>query len=245
MRILMSRPVCVIVGAGEGLGQALAKKFAHQGYNVALISRSLEGSAKALKVVKQVGTDGHHFYADAQSPETIETAIANVISEMGEIEVLIYNARGDFTACKPLEISYEQLLEVYNLEVVGAFAAAKSVLPKMIKQGSGSIFFSSATAAYRGSSTHPLYAIGKFGLRALSQSLTKEYAKNGVHIVHVRLDCDLDVPYMKESYGVNYNSENLANPHDVAESYWLTHLQPKSAWSNEIELRPYSENWTY
>ena len=88
----MSRPVCVIIGPGEGLGQALAKKFAHQGYNVALISRSLEGSAKALKVVKQVGTDGHHFYADAQSPETIETAIANVISEMGEIEVLIYNA---------------------------------------------------------------------------------------------------------------------------------------------------------
>ena len=95
------------------------------------------------------------------------------------------------------------------MEVVGAFAAAKSVLPIMIKRGSGSIFFSSATAAYRGSSTHPLYAIGKFGLRALSQSLTKEYAKNGVHIVHVRLDCDLDVPYMKESYGVNYNSENL------------------------------------
>lgn len=241
----MSRPVCAIIGAGEGLGQALAKKFAHQGYNVAVISRSLEGSAKALNAVRQAGMDGYHFYADAQNPETIETAIANVISEMGEIEVLIYNARGDFTACKPLEISYEQLSEVYNLEVVGAFAAAKSVLPKMIKKGSGSIFFSSATAAYRGSSTHPLYAIGKFGLRALSQSLTKEYAKNGVHIVHVRLDCDLDVPYMKESYGVNYNSEKLANPHDVAESYWLTHLQPKSAWSNEIELRPYTEVWTY
>lgn len=241
----MSRPLCAIIGAGDGLGQALAKKFAHQGYNVAVISRSLEGSAKALNAVRQAGMDGYHFYADAQNPETIETAIANVISEMGEIEVLIYNARGDFTACKPLEISYEQLSEVYNLEVVGAFAAAKSVLPKMIKKGSGSIFFSSATAAYRGSSTHPLYAIGKFGLRALSQSLTKEYAKNGVHIVHVRLDCDLDVPYMKESYGVNYNSEKLANPHDVAESYWLTHLQPKSAWSNEIELRPYTEVWTY
>ena len=241
----MLKPVCAIIGAGEGLGQALAKKFAHQGYNVAVISRSLEGSAKALNAVRQAGMDGYHFYADAQNPETIETAIGNVISEMGEIEVLIYNARGDFTACKPLEISYEQLSEVYNLEVVGAFAAAKSVLPKMIKEGSGSIFFSSATAAYRGSSTHPLYAIGKFGLRALSQSLTKEYAKNGVHIVHVRLDCDLDVPYMKEAYGVNYNSENLANPHDVAESYWLTHLQPKSAWSNEIELRPYTEVWTY
>ena len=131
----MLRPVCAIIGAGEGLGQALAKKFAHQGYNVAVISRSLEGSAKALNAVKQAGMDVYHFYADAQNPETIETAIGNVISEMGEIEVLIYNARGDFTACKPLEISYEQLSEVYNLEVVGAFAAAKSVLPKMIKKG--------------------------------------------------------------------------------------------------------------
>ena len=115
----------------------------------------------------------------------------------------------------------------------------------MIKNSKGSIFFSSATAAYRGSNTYPLYAIGKFGLRALSQSLSKAYAKEGVHIIHVRLDCDLDVPYMKQSYGTEYNSDNLANPDDVAESYWLTHLQPKSAWSNEIELRPYTEHWTY
>lgn len=241
----MSRPVCAIIGPGEGLGQALAKKFAHQGYDIALISRSSEGSALALRAVKLVGTDVRYFYADAQSPSTIEKAIANVISEMGEVEVLIYNVRGEFTACEPLEMSYEQLSEVYNVEVVGAFAAAKSVLPKMIKNSKGSIFFSSATAAYRGSNTYPLYAIGKFGLRAMSQSLTKAYGKNGIHIVHVRLDCDLDVPYMKDAYGFQYDSENLANPDDVAESYWLTHLQPKSAWSNEIELRPYTEDWTY
>ena len=115
----------------------------------------------------------------------------------------------------------------------------------MIKRSRGSIFFSSATAAYRGSRTHPLYAIGKFGLRALSQSLTKAYAKDGVHIVHVRLDCDLDVPYMREAYGDKYDPATLASPSDVAESYWLTHLQPQSAWSNEIELRPYTEVWTY
>ena len=66
-----------------------------------------------------------------------------------------------------------------------------------------------------------------------------------MHIVHVRLDCDLDVPYMRASYGDKYDPENLASPDDVAESYWLTHLQPKSAWSNEIELRPHTEVWTY
>ena len=237
--------VCAIVGAGEGLGQALAKKFANQGYNIALISRSLEGSASAIEAVNKIGSYVKHFFADAQNPISIEKAISNIIDEMGEIEVLIYNVRGEFTKCEPLDISYAQLTEVYNTEVIGAFAAAKSVLPQMIKNSKGSVFFSSATAAYRGSKSYSLYSIGKFGLRALSQCLSKAYADKGVHIIHVRLDCDLDVPYMKESYGSKYSPDILADPNDVAESYWLTHLQPKSAWSNEIELRPYTEDWTY
>ena len=133
----------------------------------------------------------------------------------------------------------------YRVEVVGAFAAARSVLPAMMKRMRGSVFFSSATAAYRGSRTLPLYAIGKFGLRALSQSLAKAYARQGVHIVHVRLDCDLDVPVVRAAYGERYDPETLASPDAVAQSYWLAHLQPKSAWSNEIELRPHTEDWTY
>ena len=115
----------------------------------------------------------------------------------------------------------------------------------MISRSRGSVFFSSATAAFRGSSTHPLYAIGKFGLRALSQSLAKAYAKDGVHIVHFRLDCDLDVPIMRDIYGDNYDPAKLTNPDDVAQTYWLTYQQPKSAWSNEVEIRPHTEVWTY
>ena len=237
----MSNRVCAIIGAGEGLGRALAAKFAGEQFAIALISRTETGSAEALKAAP----GARHFAADATKPQTIERALARVADEMGEIDILIYNARGDFTACEPLEMTYEALEEVYRLEVVGAFAAAKSVLPAMMARARGSMFFSSATAAYRGSPTHPLYAIGKFGLRALSQSLTKAYAGRGVHIVHVRLDCDLDVPYMRELYGEKYDPEALANPDGVAESYWLTHLQPRSAWSNEIELRPYTERWTY
>jgi len=177
-------------------------------------------------------------------PETLESTIATIAQEMGEIDLLIYNVRGNFTACEPLDMSYDALENVYREEVVGAFAAAKAVLPGMITRSRGSVFFSSATAAFRGSSTHPLYAIGKFGLRALSQSLSKAYAKHGIHIVHFRLDCDLDTPIMHELYGQDYNPGKLANPDDVAESYWLTYQQPRSAWSNEVELRPYTEGWT-
>ena len=240
-----SPPLCTIIGAGEGLGRALAEKFAGQGFSIALISRSEAGSAAAVEAAAAVTPNVRYCSADAVQPETIESALTEVTEEMGAIDVLIYNVRGDFTTCEPLDMTYTALEQNYRVEVVSAFAAARTVLPAMMKRSRGSIFFSSATAAYRGSRTHPLYAIGKFGLRALSQSLAKAYAKCGVHIIHVRLDCDLDVPYMREIYGEKYEPETLASPDDVAESYWLTHLQPRSAWSNEIELRPYTEVWTY
>lgn len=239
-------PICAIVGAGEGLGSALAARFASEGLDIALVSRSEDGSAAAFKSASEARTtaDVRFFSADATEPETIEQALSNVARDMGDIDVLIYNVRGEFTRCEPLDMTYEALEDVYRLEVVGAFAAAKSVLPTMRKRGRGSVFFSSATAAFRGSSTHPLYAIGKFGLRALSQSLAKAYSRDGVHVVHVRLDCDLDTPIMQELYGDKFYPEKMANTADVAEAYWLTHLQPRSAWSNEIEIRPYTETWT-
>ncbi len=242
----MPQPVCAIVGAGEGLGSSLAAKFAGEGFDIALISRSEKGSSAAAEASAGANAEATvKFYAaDAAQPETIEQALAKIVGEMGEVDVLIYNARGNFTLRDPLEMTYGELDEIYRLEVIGAFAAAKSVLPAMRERGHGSVLFSSATAALRGSATHPLYAIGKFGLRALSQSLAKAYSKDGVHIVHVRLDCDLDMPLMREHYGDSFDPEKFANTDDVAETYWWAHQQPKSAWSNEIELRPYTEAWT-
>jgi NADP-dependent 3-hydroxy acid dehydrogenase YdfG len=241
----MTTPVCTIVGAGEGLGRALAAKFASQAFDIALISRSEANSAAAIEAAAAGAAKVRFFSADATRPETLESAIAAIGRDMGEIDLLIYNVRGAFTACDPLEMSYAALEENYREEVIGAFAAAKSVLPGMIERSRGNLFFSSATAAFRGSSTHPVYAIGKFGLRALSQSLSKAYAKNGVHIVHFRLDCDLDVPVMRDLHGEDYDPAKLADPDDVAETYWLTYRQPKSAWSNEVEIRPHTEVWTY
>ena len=242
----MPQPVCAIVGAGEGLGRALAAKFAQERFDIALISRTVNGSGAAAEAAARANPKANvkFFAADATQPETIEQAFTGIVGEMGEVEVLIYNTRGGFPRCEPLEMTYAALDDIFRLEVVGAFAAAKSVLPAMRDRGHGSLLFSSATAALRGSASHPLYAIGKFGLRALSQSLAKAYSKDGVHIVHVRLDCGLDMPLMRAAHGDNYDPENMANTDDVAETYWWAHQQPKSAWSNEIELRPYTETWT-
>lgn len=229
------------------MGQALAAKFSAEGFDMALLSRSEAGSTAAADAAQAAAPEAQvrFFSCDVTAPDTVEDAFGQVSSEMGAVDVLLYNVRGEFTACEPLEMSYAALEEIFRVEVVGAFAAAKSVLPSMRSRGQGSIFFSSATAAYRGSKAYPLYAIGKFGVRGLSQSLAKAYSADGVHIVHVRLDCDLDVPIMRAAYGDTYDPAKLAAPDAVAQAYWLTHLQPKSAWSNEIELRPHTEIWTY
>ena len=242
----MAQPVCAIIGAGEGLGRSLAAKFAGEGFDIALVSRSEKGSRAAADAATTANETARVRFlaADATEPRSIEQAIATLAREMGEVQVLVYNARGSFTRCEPLAMTYAQLEDIYHVEVVGAFAAAKAVIPAMRERGSGSVLFSSATAALRGSGAVPLYAIGKFGLRALSQCLAKAYAKDGVHVVHFRLDCDLDVPLMRELYGDKYNPDELANPDDVAEAYWWAHRQPRSAWSNEIELRPHTEAWT-
>lgn len=240
----MARQVCAIVGAGEGLGQSLARRFAREGFDMALLSRSEEGSAAALQAAKDEGSNANFFAADAARPETIEEALSMAGETLGAIDVLIYNVRGTFGGSEPLDLSYADLEGMFQIEVIGAFAAAKAILPSMRTKGRGSVFFSSATAAFRGSANYGLYSIGKFGLRALSQSLTKAYAKDGIHFAHFRLDCDLDVPVMQELYGEKYDPAVLADPDGVAEAYWLTHLQPRSAWSNEVELRPFTETWT-
>ena len=243
----MPRPVCAIVGAGEGLGRALAARFAGENFDIGLVSRSREGSSAAAEAAASADPEAKvgFFAADAMRPETVERALHDVATEIGEVEVLVYNVRGEFARRDPLDMTYEELEEIYRVEVVGAFAAARAVLPAMRGRGAGSVIFSSATAAFRGSATHPLYAIGKFGVRALSQSLAKAYSKDGVHVVHMRLDCDLDVPLMRERYGDDRADAHLADPDAVAQAYWWAHRQPKAAWSNEIEIRPHTESWTY
>lgn len=239
--------VCAIVGAGEGLGVSLARTFAADGADIALLSRTEAGSAKALEAAKRARPAGRclFFAADATDPASLEASLARVSSQLGPVDILIYNVRGPLSFKPPLEVSYDELRAVLELEVVGAFAAAKAVLPGMIAKGAGTVLYSSATAAFRGSPRNMSYAAGKFGLRGVAQSLAKAYAAKGVHVAHLRLDCALDVPIVRQLMGPNYQKDRTADPDDVAQSYLWIHKQPRSAWSNEVELRPMTEDWTY
>ena len=239
-------PICAIVGAGEGLGASLARVFAADGCDLALLSRTAKGSADALAAARLARPTGRavHVAADASQPATLEAALGIVASELGAVDILIYNVRGPVAFKPPLEVSCDELREILDSEVVGAFAATRTVLPAMLSKGSGTILYSSATAALRGSANGLLYATAKFGLRGMAQSVAKAYAARGVHVAHLRLDCDLDVPIVRQMRGASFRQENTAQPDDVAQTYLWVHKQPRSAWSNEVELRPYTETWT-
>lgn len=241
----MTRAVCVVVGAGGGLGKSLAAVFSGAGHDVALISRTRGGGGAAVAAANAAdpACNARFFQSDATQPQALERTLGAIGAEMGTIEILIYNVRGEPKWKPPLEMTYDELRDVFELEVVGAFAAAKAVLPGMIARHRGTLLFSSATAALRGSATTPLYSIGKFGLRGLAQSLGRTYAKEGVHVAHMRLDCALDGPLVRRIMGDAFDPHDVADPDDVAKSYLWVHQQPKSAWSNEVELRPHTETW--
>lgn len=243
----MGDRVCAVVGAGEGLGRSLAAAFAADGFDVAVLSRTAEGSAAALAAAEQARPAGRarFFAADARDPSALEAALGRVRDELGPVDVLVYNVRGGLTWKAPLDVSYEELRDILEIEVVGALAAAKAVVPGMIRRGGGTVLYSSATAAFRGSGRNPLYAIAKFGLRALAQSLAKAHAKDGVHVAHVRLDCTLDVPIVRKLMGESFDPAKTASTDDVARTYVWIAAQPRSAWSNEVELRPHTEEWSY
>jgi NAD(P)-dependent dehydrogenase (short-subunit alcohol dehydrogenase family) len=239
--------VCAIVGAGEGLGVSLARTFAAEGMHVAVLSRTEAGSAQALSAAQETAPSGRHqyHYADATNPGSLESGLAKVEAAVGPIDLLIYNVRGSFTFKPPLDVTADELRAILELEVVGALAAAQAVIPGMIARSGGTVIYSSATAAFRGSPRNLAYAAAKFGLRGVAQSLAKAYASKGVHVAHVRLDCALDVPIVRELMGDRYRQGQTANPDDVARSYLWVYQQPRSAWSNEIELRPWTEEWTF
>jgi NAD(P)-dependent dehydrogenase (short-subunit alcohol dehydrogenase family) len=241
-----SRAVCAIVGAGEGLGASLARVFAADGCDIALVSRTSAGSATAREAAAAANPSGRVLcvQADAAKTQSLEAALSQVAGELGPVDVLIYNVRGSIAFRPPLDVTCAELREILDVEVVGAFAATRAVLPSMIERRCGTILYSSATAALRGSATGLSYATAKFGLRGLAQSVAKAYAAQGVHVAHVRLDCALDVPIVRTMMGEDYKPELTANTDDVARSYLWVHHQPRSAWSNEIELRPFTENWT-
>jgi NAD(P)-dependent dehydrogenase (short-subunit alcohol dehydrogenase family) len=233
--------VAAILGVGPGLGAAVARRFAREGFAVALMARS-EGSVEGVREEIE-GSGGKAFpvTADATEPASVALAFERVRDELGDPEVFVYNA-GAFEMGGILEVAPEKFDECFKANCAGAFYAAQQVLPAMVEAGRGTILLTGATASLRGSARFAALAVGKFGLRALAQSMAREFGPQGVHVAHVVIDGQINTPRAREMWP-DREGHTMLSPDVIAETYWRLHSQDPTAWTLELDLRPSVERF--
>jgi NAD(P)-dependent dehydrogenase (short-subunit alcohol dehydrogenase family) len=231
----------VIVGVGPGLGRALALRFARGGLGIALVARSESSLSPVQAELEGQGAVSRSYALDTSDEAQVRAAFARIRDEMGAPEVLVYNA-GAFQMGSVLELSVADLERNWRVNCLGALIASQAVLPQMLERGRGTILFSGATASLRGSARFAALAIGKFGLRALAQSMARELGPKGIHVAHVVIDGGIDTPRVRAMRGVQ-DPSTLLSPVAIAETYWSLYAQDPTAWSHEIDLRPSVEKF--
>ncbi|WP_026735188.1 SDR family NAD(P)-dependent oxidoreductase [Fischerella sp. PCC 9605] len=233
--------VAVVVGVGPGLGASVAHRFAREGFAVGLMARSADKLAQFQKDIETSGGKALAVDCNVSDPVSVKAAFAQVQSQLGAPEVLVYNA-GAFTMAGILELTPDQFEANWKVNCFGAFLAAQQVLPKMVERGRGTILLTGATAGTRGSARFAALAVGKFGLRALAQSLAREFGSQGIHIAHIIIDGMINTPRV-QAMAPSREAHTLLSPEAIAETYWQLYKQDATAWTLELDLRPAVEKF--
>ena len=238
------KKIALIVGAGDYLGSALAKKFSKEGFSV-VVTRRRGNLSKLVKDIETLGGEVIPFHSDARKEDQVVKLIETIETGLGQIDILIYNVGGN-VKYKILDTSSRVYRKVWEMCALGGFLNAKEVLKYMIPRKKGSIIFTGASASLRGKEGFSAFSGGKQALRALAQSLAREVSSHSIHISHVVIDGLIENNNTKKLFPKEFEkrpSEGILKPKDIAELYWQIHLQPKSSWSFETDIRPYSEKW--
>lgn len=233
--------VVAVVGVGPGLGRALAVRFARGGFAVALVARRDASLRPVQDEIESFGGAVRSYVGDVADEKSVGTTFAHIREDQGEPEVLLYNA-GAFQAGGILELTASEFEQAWRVNCLGGLLAAQAVVPGMLERGRGSIIYSGATASLRGSARFAGLAVGKFGLRALAQSMARELGPKGIHVAHVVIDGGIDTPRVRTMLA-GRDPQTLLAPMAIAENYWNLHAQDPSAWSQEIDLRPSVEKF--
>jgi NAD(P)-dependent dehydrogenase (short-subunit alcohol dehydrogenase family) len=238
-----------IVGAGDYIGAAIAKKFAGEGFTVFAGRRNGD---KLAPLVKEVESAGGRILArslDARKEDEIVSFIHDA-DQQAPLEVCIFNIGANVNF--PLTETTERVFrKVWEMACYAGFLTTREAAKAMLKHGKGSIFLTGATASLRGGIGFAAFASAKFGLRAVAQAAARELGPKNIHVAHLIIDSGVDTQWVRERIKANEGEEALAkldperlmNPEAVAETYWQLYKQPHSAWSSEMEIRPFGEKW--
>ena len=235
----------LVVGAGDATGGAIARRFAREGYAACVTRRTADKLVPLVESIRAEGGEAHAFASDARKEVDTIALVARIEREVAPIEVAVFNigANVRFGIADTTERVYRK---VWEMGALAGFLTGREVAKAMLPRGRGTILFTGATASVRGSSGFSAFAGAKHALRALAQSMARELGPQGIHVAHVIIDGAIDTHFIAENFPERYAlkaQDGILSPDAIAENYWQLHRQTRSAWTHELDLRPWTETW--
>ena len=239
------KPVALVIGAGDATGGAIAKRFAAGGLVACVTRREADKLEPLLDAIRAAGGTAHGFGSDARKEEEVVALIERIESEIGPIEVLVFNI-GANVPSSILEETARKYFKIWEMACFGGFLNGREVARRMVARGHGTILFTGATASLRGSANFAAFAGAKHALRALAQSMARELGPKNIHVGHVVIDGAIDTEFIRTNFPERYATkadDGILSPDHIAETYWTLHAQPRDTWTFELDLRPWNERW--
>ncbi len=247
MQVDNSKGVCLIIGAGDGLGGAIAKAFARDGHPVCIARRArhLEQLDVLAGEIRAQGSIAHTFGVDARTETDMIALFDDIEARIGPLEVVVFNI-GANVRFGLIETTARVFTKVWEMACFAGFLAGREAARVMVPRGRGSILFTGATASLRGREGFAAFAAAKAGLRAIAQSAARELAPLGIHVAHIVVDGAIDGVFTRSNrtdVQALLSEDRILKPDQIATNYVWLHGQQRSAWTHELDLRPWTEHW--
>jgi NAD(P)-dependent dehydrogenase (short-subunit alcohol dehydrogenase family) len=239
--------VCLVVGVGDGLGSAIAKAFAAEGHPVCMTrrARNLDALEKVAEEIRADGGVAHAYGVDARAEDEVVALFETIEREVGPLEVVVFNI-GANVRFGIRETTARVFTKVWEMACFAGFLAGREAAKAMVPRGRGTILFTGATASVRGRDGFAAFASAKHGLRAVAQSMARELGPQGIHVGHIVIDGAVDGVFIRgnrDNVDELLSRDEILRPSDIAQSFVALHKQPRSAWTHELDVRPWTESW--
>ncbi|MBT3673153.1 MAG: SDR family NAD(P)-dependent oxidoreductase [Porticoccaceae bacterium] len=241
----MKNKVALIIGAGDAIGSAIARKFSQRGLTVCLTRRNEEKLQPLIDEITATGADAFGFACDARKEDATESLFSNIEENIGEIDVVVFNV-GANVPMGILETDSRKFFKIWEMACFAGFLNGREAARYMTKRKRGTILFTGATASVRGSAGFAAFASAKHGLRALAQSMARELGPKNIHVAHIVIDAAVDTQWIKDNlptYEQRKAVDGIVKPDDLASNYVTLYDQPRNAWTFELDIRPWDEKW--
>jgi NAD(P)-dependent dehydrogenase (short-subunit alcohol dehydrogenase family) len=240
-----AKKAILVVGAGDATGGAIARRFAREGYVACVSRRNADKLAPLIERIRAEGGSAQGFGSDARNEAEVTELFARIEREIAPVEVVVFNigANVRFDVTETTERVYRK---VWEMGALAGFLVGREAAKVMLPRGRGTILFTGATASLRGGAGFCAFAGAKHALRALAQSMARELGPKGIHVAHTVIDGAIDTAFIADNFPQRYalkDVDGILNPDAIADNYWLLHQQQRSAWTHELDLRPWLETF--